>query len=72
MSAINEVWLFERAEKLSDEDKGRVVNKLLSGSGLSVISKNYLKTHLIKQINAMSQTELSEALHAIAERIALG
>jgi hypothetical protein len=70
MEAVDEVWVFEQAEKLSDEDRGRLINRLLSGSGLLVICKNRLKNHLIKRIDAMGPQELGETLHAIAERIA--
>lgn len=70
MEGVNEVGVFEQAQKLSAKDKSRFVNKLLSGSGLSVVCTSHLKKQLLAQIDAMGKEPLAEVLHAIAERIA--
>lgn len=45
--------ILEQAEKLSAEDKAKLVNKLLAGSGLSVVlGNNHLTGSVIVQIKA--------------------
>lgn len=62
--------ILEQAQKISAEGKGRLVNKLLSGTGLSVVlGNNQLRSSVIGQINMMSRDDLVELLHAIADRI---
>jgi hypothetical protein len=62
--------ILEQAEKLSAGGKGRLINKLLSGSGLSVVlGNNHLSGSVIVQINMMGKDDLGEILHAIANRI---
>lgn len=59
--------ILEQAEKLSAEDKAKLVNKLLAGSGLSVVlGNNHLTGSVIVQINMMGKDDLSEVMHAIA------
>lgn len=54
--------ILEQAEKLSEEGKPELISSLLASSRLSVI-------FVIMQINIMGQDELSQILHAVAERI---
>lgn len=62
--------LLEQAEKLFIEEKGRLINKLLAGSGLSVVlGNNHQVGSVIDQINMMDKDDLSEILHAVANRI---
>lgn len=62
--------LLEQAEELFIEEKGRLINKLLAGSGLSVVlGNNHQVGSVIDQINMMDKDDLSEILHAVANRI---
>ena len=55
--------ILEQTSELSDECKPELISGLLANSGLSVI-------FVIMQINLMGPDELSQILHAVAERIA--
>ena len=55
--------VLEQAERISDKCKPELISGLLANSGLSVI-------FVIMQINVMGSDELSQILHAVAERIA--
>ena len=64
------IHLSEQSEELFVEEKGRLINKLLAGSGLSVVlGNNHQAGAVIDQINMMDKDDLSEILHVIANRI---
>ena len=66
---LNEI--LGQAEKLSAEDKATLVNKLLAGSGLSVVlgSNHTSGALVVQQINMMGKEDLGEVLKAIADRL---
>lgn len=58
-------------ENLSVEEKAELIEKLLSGSGLSVVlGNNQMSAQMVVQINMMSKDELGDILRAVATKIA--
>ena len=70
MNQANVEQILEQAKKLPSDDKATLISELLNTSELVVgFSSSYFSDSIVKQISMMNAKELSEILHAVAERI---